>query len=522
MQYSAVWMEGLTTGAPFTEEELDAIQKYIESGGGLLLTGNAWIWPGYGTDRYIVNRTVDNYPFNQLARRFGVSSNADILKDQSQPLFGFPENFGKHPIMEGISQVSVKGALSTLSVTNNTDSTVLLRGGEDAYSANYATGSFPPMMVAIESGLGRTVIGAINNGTFDDRDGDQNSVPNIYEHSNLLLAINIFDWIAIREVPLAAKFLFVSANLEPRGNATLDYMRMLGIWFDEIQSNQFTEDIQKSYDVIIFDETVGSLDQPVAEHLDRWVYDGGILIDFSRGEVFPLFDISIRRGHEVGLEWYMPNEPLLTQPYLINPREMDSPYGGVSAFIELVNDKSFQVLAGVNDKPVLIKKHHGRGKVLFSTVRPYLLKFLANLVAWAGGEQTKILSASASHVSIEASANKFVVSQQELQTWADNLSVVYELMVDLVGAQPYDGLPIRYAIGGTAVAGLAGNPIRMAYLSKRSDGYDWGYLHEMGHDFTLSAGIPKTSQIIAFESRLYESFANVPLRYVYESLGIDG
>ena len=87
------------------------------------------------------------------------------------------------------------------------------------------------------------------------------------------------------------------------------------------------------------------------------------------------------------------------------------------------------------------------------------------------------------------------IAPAALQSWLNNLDLVYESYAELVGATPFDGVPIeirtvRQFPGGWAVAG---NPIRWLapYVPETLEDIetkgDWsfGILHEIGHDYDL-------------------------------------
>jgi hypothetical protein len=57
----------------FTDAELDAIQRFVEDGGGLLTVGLGWSWQYYGPSG-VPNKqpaSLDDYPMNELMEHFG-------------------------------------------------------------------------------------------------------------------------------------------------------------------------------------------------------------------------------------------------------------------------------------------------------------------------------------------------------------------------------------------------------------------------------------------------------------------
>jgi hypothetical protein len=56
----------------FTRDEISAILNFVNNGGGILLAGQGWSWPGH---------TLDNYPMNILGEYFGVQWIDSHIKD---------------------------------------------------------------------------------------------------------------------------------------------------------------------------------------------------------------------------------------------------------------------------------------------------------------------------------------------------------------------------------------------------------------------------------------------------------
>ena len=60
----------------FAEDEIEAVHRFVEDGGGLLVTGSGWQWQFYGPDAGSEPNEVlypmDAYPMNQLMEPFGV------------------------------------------------------------------------------------------------------------------------------------------------------------------------------------------------------------------------------------------------------------------------------------------------------------------------------------------------------------------------------------------------------------------------------------------------------------------
>jgi hypothetical protein len=56
-----------TAWDPFAADELDALDRFVNSGGGLLLLGLGWSWMQYHPDR-----TLDDFPMNAIGKQYGI------------------------------------------------------------------------------------------------------------------------------------------------------------------------------------------------------------------------------------------------------------------------------------------------------------------------------------------------------------------------------------------------------------------------------------------------------------------
>jgi len=79
-------------GMSYADEEIEAVERFVERGGGLLIGGLAW--PAVGQKRY----TEAGYPPNQLGTRFGLLMKAAYAKG--------PAEFADHPITRGLKAMS--------------------------------------------------------------------------------------------------------------------------------------------------------------------------------------------------------------------------------------------------------------------------------------------------------------------------------------------------------------------------------------------------------------------------------
>lgn len=170
----------------FSTSEISAIKKFINEGGGLLLGGVGWFW----VDEY--QKPIENFPFNQIGKEFGVMINDDSVIDPTNKKSGkYPifRNFAEHPVTEGLVEIC-SGYPSSLSVTGNAHSIVM--GDEDSYSGYYYSnpyqeGDCPPIVAALEQGYGRII--------FMGQDAFFSDVW-IGSYDNLKFGINTFNWLS--------------------------------------------------------------------------------------------------------------------------------------------------------------------------------------------------------------------------------------------------------------------------------------------------------------------------------------
>jgi hypothetical protein len=172
----------------YSAEEIYHIKKFVERGGGLLAMGTGWAYVDY------FHNPIEDYPLNQIAREFGVSMNDDFITDPTNyhtlggvnyPVF---TNFAVHPVSVGLSAVYA-GWPSSFTIAGN--AVPIVRGDEDAYSANYhhpvyEAGDFPPIAVASEYNKGRVI--------FCGNDGFVHVCLDDYD--NLKFGLNMFYWLA--------------------------------------------------------------------------------------------------------------------------------------------------------------------------------------------------------------------------------------------------------------------------------------------------------------------------------------
>lgn len=72
---------------PYSAAELTAIEAFVANGGGLLIAGLGWSWPG----------NLSDYPMNAVANLFGIAYQNGIIADPYQNLNGRPKFFNFYP-----------------------------------------------------------------------------------------------------------------------------------------------------------------------------------------------------------------------------------------------------------------------------------------------------------------------------------------------------------------------------------------------------------------------------------------
>jgi hypothetical protein len=170
----------------FSREEIYNIKEFVAEGGGLLLMGNGWYWVDYH------KKPIEDFPFNQIGREFGVTINNDAIVDPTDfytpgdPGFTIFTIFVAHPVTEGLTKIH-SGIPSSLSITGN--AVPIVRGDEDSYSGYhepiYKAGDFPPFAAALEYGKGRAIFAGHDQFIGTDLD----------KYDNLEFGMNIFDWL---------------------------------------------------------------------------------------------------------------------------------------------------------------------------------------------------------------------------------------------------------------------------------------------------------------------------------------
>lgn len=182
---------------PFSSVELDAIRSYIDQGGGVFLIGLGWVWTSYG------KQPIDAYPFNLIAKNYGVWFKDDYLTDSTSPV-RLPDQkepyspvfykpfMANHPLTSGVNRVACFGIPGSLVVSS--PSVPIIWGDDD--SKDFQGTKNPVTMAATVTPLGGRIVFLQHGGYFTDDDGDKNGISNIYEYDNLRLLRNIIKWLA--------------------------------------------------------------------------------------------------------------------------------------------------------------------------------------------------------------------------------------------------------------------------------------------------------------------------------------
>lgn len=185
-----------TPSALYTEEEVQAIETFVESGGGLVLLAEE------------NNKEGTTLVLNQLAQVFSITFNADKIYDTrkyTDPTWVDLTTFPSHPVFQGISSV-VYTAGCSLEVG---EGAVVVRASKDAYSQKYdgltthQKGDFPVCMAFIERGKGRIFAC-----------GDKELLDNyLHFRDNTLFGMNLFDWMTGNESHIQERLTYKSDAL---------------------------------------------------------------------------------------------------------------------------------------------------------------------------------------------------------------------------------------------------------------------------------------------------------------------
>jgi hypothetical protein len=158
-----------------TASEVEALEQYVQNGGGVLLMGDDPYW-GMWTNEYC----------NILSEPYNISFNDDQLLDPTdyditvtRPEDDYERhivfhNMAEHPVTAGVNEFWVHGTCSL--IIDNPDAVVVVAGDDDTYSdryPGYPKGSYPPAVVALEHGLGHILfagdVSGLKHDVYDNR-----------------------------------------------------------------------------------------------------------------------------------------------------------------------------------------------------------------------------------------------------------------------------------------------------------------------------------------------------------------
>lgn len=175
----------------FGNAELNAIQKYFNRGGGILLLGLGWSWED--------NHPGEAYPMNEVGQLFDASFNSDIIMDptnnttgKGSAIFHTPFIDSSHPVTSDVMRIGAHN-INHGSINVSTDWETLITGDNNSYggyrSSPYPRGSNPPVLAvkkAYEMG-GRVAVLSSEEYLHDNH---------IDEFDNKILALSLIWWLA--------------------------------------------------------------------------------------------------------------------------------------------------------------------------------------------------------------------------------------------------------------------------------------------------------------------------------------
>jgi len=210
-----------TAWGSFAQSEIQAIDDFVKDGGGLWLTGLGWSWVDYHP-----GSTIEDYPMNKIAQRFGTFFNPDIIFDPTDYTTGpasaiFHTPFiGGHPVTQGVMSIGAAGAFhGSISIQTGI---ILTMGDDDSYGGYHESpypnpGSHPPNCAAIQYGLGKVIV-ISQEGFFTDG--------HINEFDNKMLGVNIVDWLAAIVIPAGVDVDPDAFNLKSKGKWITCYIEL--------------------------------------------------------------------------------------------------------------------------------------------------------------------------------------------------------------------------------------------------------------------------------------------------------
>lgn len=265
-----------TAWGSFAQSKIQAIEDFVKNGGGLWLIGLGWSWVDYhpGT-------TIEDYPMNKIAQRFGAFFNPDIIFDPTDytnipasAIFHLPF-IQSHRVTQGVTRIGATGAFH--GSINIQTGTILITGDDDSYGGYHESpypnpGSHPPNCAAIKCGSGKVIV-ISQEGFFID--------VLIDECNNKMLGLNIVDWLATPVVPTTVNIDPDTFNLKSKGQWITAYI-----------------ELPEEYNVIDFDISAVKLNYRVEAKLhptEIGDYDTDtipdLMVKFDRAEVIALLSV---------------------------------------------------------------------------------------------------------------------------------------------------------------------------------------------------------------------------------------
>ncbi|MFX1253693.1 MAG: hypothetical protein ACFFCZ_18925 [Promethearchaeota archaeon] len=213
-----------------TASEITAIKNFVGAGGGLALIGD----DGARRD------TVD-----KIANEFGMDFNntAGDLIDTDDYIGGTGyivfdgANIESHPITQGVSRIEWDYGTALISIGSGTALVTADGDGTSDWTGGYPADGVVPLAVTTYQ-LGRVFV-AGDVQFFDTSDGDGDGFGMLYEHDNLLLTVNAFQWLAENRAPAVE----VTA---PNGGETISGTTTVSWTASDPNKDDFTVDIAYS------------------------------------------------------------------------------------------------------------------------------------------------------------------------------------------------------------------------------------------------------------------------------------
>ena len=175
---------GLGGTRGFSDEEFEAIERYVHNGGGLFLSGQFMRGPhGHMSSAYA----------SKVAQLFGVKILRDAIADPEHHIMGDPRmvtftDIKESPLTKGVKKLQSMGMAPLVISSKNAKATIISDSSAHASMSKKLKGALPAM-ATVEYGKGRVVI-------LGDASWMQPSM--LDKADNAQLALNIYNWLAKR------------------------------------------------------------------------------------------------------------------------------------------------------------------------------------------------------------------------------------------------------------------------------------------------------------------------------------